>query len=202
MLPAEARLAGVRRLFEEQAYFTVHAPRQAGKTTSVRALAESLTAEGRYAALWASCEQGEAAGGELFAQHTAETGQPFSADAISRAHALTGGQPWLVNTLARQVVQEELTERSHTVDVPHVDAAKEALVLRRDTHLDSLIARLREPRLRRVIEPILAGKPLPRDVEDNDILDLEELGVIPPAPARFQVTNPIIRALIARQLDL
>ncbi len=40
----------------------VHAPRQTGKTTALRALAQELTAIGRYAALYFSCELGEAAG--------------------------------------------------------------------------------------------------------------------------------------------
>jgi hypothetical protein len=38
-----------------------------------------------------------------------------------------------------------------------VDEAKERLILTRATHLDSLVARLGEPRVRRVIEPLLAG---------------------------------------------
>jgi predicted AAA+ superfamily ATPase len=41
-------------------YFVVH-PRQTGKTTTLRALAEELTAAGEHAALHFSCELGEAA---------------------------------------------------------------------------------------------------------------------------------------------
>ncbi|NJL26709.1 MAG: ATP-binding protein, partial [Thermoanaerobaculia bacterium] len=39
MLPPERRLPGVERLVEQQHYFVVHAPRQTGKTTALRALA-------------------------------------------------------------------------------------------------------------------------------------------------------------------
>ena len=42
---------------------------------------------------------------ELYAQHTAETGQGWAAEAVERAFELTRGQPWLVNALARQAVQ-------------------------------------------------------------------------------------------------
>ncbi len=59
MLPAEPRVTGLRRLIDEKLYFVVHAPRQVGKSTSLRALAESLTAEGRYTALLTSCEVGQ-----------------------------------------------------------------------------------------------------------------------------------------------
>src|SRR5262249_30281640 len=33
---------------------------------------------------------------DLYGQHTADTGQEFTADAVDRAFELTGGQPWLV----------------------------------------------------------------------------------------------------------
>ena len=60
MLPAERRLPGVERLVERQHYFVVHAPRQAGKTTTLRALADALVAGGRYAAVLVTAEQGAA----------------------------------------------------------------------------------------------------------------------------------------------
>src|SRR5262245_6225594 len=65
MLPPERRLPGVRDLIDQEQYFVLHAPRQTGKTTCVRALARSLTAAGRYAALVATCETGQAVGGRL-----------------------------------------------------------------------------------------------------------------------------------------
>jgi hypothetical protein len=37
----------------------------------------------------------------LYQQHTAETGQPFTEGALHRTFAVTQGQPWLVNALAR-----------------------------------------------------------------------------------------------------
>jgi hypothetical protein len=60
MLPSERRLPGLRRLVEQKLYFAVHAPRQSGKTTCLRTFAQSLTAEGNYAALLTSCEVGQA----------------------------------------------------------------------------------------------------------------------------------------------
>ncbi|MCP4654150.1 MAG: ATP-binding protein, partial [bacterium] len=59
MLPPERRITDLRSLIDEELYFVVHAPRQVGKTTSLRTLAESLTAEGQYAALLTSCEVGQ-----------------------------------------------------------------------------------------------------------------------------------------------
>lgn len=62
MLPAEARLPGARALLEEDLYFVVHAPRQTGKTTTLNALAQSLSGAGDRVALRVSCETAQVAG--------------------------------------------------------------------------------------------------------------------------------------------
>ncbi|MCP4661177.1 MAG: ATP-binding protein, partial [bacterium] len=90
---------------------------------------------------------------------------------------LTGGQPWLVNALARLLVEDLVADGSTTIEARHVEIAKEALIRRRDTHLDSLIDRLREDRVRKVIEPILTGSNPEDDVFDDDIQFVEDLGL-------------------------
>ena len=50
-----------------------------------------------------------------------------------------------------------MKDRSVPVTALHVQSAKETIILERRSHIDSLIARLREPRVRRVLEPMLAG---------------------------------------------
>ncbi|WP_437878346.1 hypothetical protein [Sorangium sp. So ce513] len=62
MIPADSRLPEAPRLVEQMGYFVVHALRQTGKTTALRAVAERLTASGRHAAVLFSCEEGGAAG--------------------------------------------------------------------------------------------------------------------------------------------
>ena len=84
----------------------------------------------------------------LYAQHTAETGQRFTAEAVALAFELTQGQPWLVNALARRAVMEVVPDPAVAVTVEDIEAAKEILIQRQDTHLDSLAERLREPRVR------------------------------------------------------
>lgn len=334
MVPALRRLPQAPGLVDQLGYFVVHAPRQTGKTTAIRALAEELTAAGRYAALAFTCEIGRAAaddygaaqrgildqiryraglalvpelrpppwpeapkgnllnaalanwasacprplvlffdeidalagqslisvlsqlragynerpagfpasvilcglrdirdykaasGGdpgrlgtaspfnikltslrlgdftpeevrELYGQHTAETGQPFTDEALDRAYELTAGQPWLVNALARQVVYELGLPATEPITVAHLEAGKERLILARETHLDSLAARLAEPRVRRVIEPVLAGTLTELDAYDDDLRYLRDLGLVAPkAPAR--IANPIYHEVIVR----
>ena len=339
-VPALSRLPSAPRLVEEFGYFVVHAPRQTGKTTTLRALAAELTASGRFAALHFSCETGEAAGDDygaaqrgilqairweadaqlpetllppawpdatneallqaalrawaracprplalffdeidalrgqslisvlrqlragfsarpalfpasvvlcglrdvreykafagghpgrlgtaspfnikieslrlgnftadearaLYAQHTAETGQRFDPGVLERVIELTGGQPRLVNALAREMVERLVPDVGEPVTPEHVERAKERLILARTTHLDSLAARLAEPRVRRVLEPILAGGLLvdasDDDPYDDDLQYVRDLGLVAPDnPVR--VANPIYREVIARVL--
>ncbi len=137
---------------------------------------------------------------ELYRQHTEDTGQRFEDDAVDRAFELTRGQPWLVNALARQAVTREAVGRETTVTPQHIESAKEALILRRDTHVDSLVDRLREARVRRVIEPILAGN-LPSDeVLDDDVRFAKDLGLVARGATGLEIANPIYREVIPRAL--
>jgi hypothetical protein len=352
MVPASARLPEAPGLVEQRAFFVVHAPRQTGKTTALRAISQELTAQGRYAALHFTCEVAEAAGddyeaatrdiltqirlnaesrlpaelrppawpptsegsrlqvsllawaracprplvlffdeidalrgqslisvlrqlragfndhrdefpvsvalcglrdvrechsreiasrshgspeaaaggdssrlgtsspfnikleslrlgdfdadevAELYGQHTAETGQEFAPGAVEHAFELTAGQPWLVNALAREVVEKLPVPPSEPITVDHLDEAKEQLILARATHLDSLAAKLTEPRVQRIMSPLLAGDPLTLDDNpyDDDLAYVRALGLIARRPP-VRVANPIYREIIVRVLS-
>lgn len=60
MLPPLPRLPTVRALLDREHYFELHAPRQVGKSTALHTLAQTLTAEGCYAAVLLSVELGAA----------------------------------------------------------------------------------------------------------------------------------------------
>jgi hypothetical protein len=137
---------------------------------------------------------------ELYAQHTAETGQPFSEQALTRAFELTQGQPWLVNALAREIVEKMGVPDTEPITPEHVETAKERLIVARATHLDSLVSRLHEPRIRRVLEPLLAGTlSTEGDTYQDDLQYARDLGLCAPDnPVR--VANPIYHEVIARVL--
>lgn len=137
---------------------------------------------------------------ELYAQHTEETGQVFTAEATALAWELTRGQPWLVNALAAEIVQRLVPDRALPIEAQHVERAKEILIERRDAHLDSLADRLREPRVRRILEPIFAGHFLAPDVLEDDIQFVKDLGLVTAGPAGLEVANPIYREVIPRAL--
>jgi hypothetical protein len=137
---------------------------------------------------------------ELYGQHSTDTGQVFEPGAIDRAFHWSQGQPWLVNALARQLVEQLVPDRTRSIRARDVDAAKETLILRQDTHLDSLAERLREDRVRAIVEPILAGGVLP-PVPDDDLRYVLDLGLLRRDPAgSVEVANPIYKEVVPRVL--
>lgn len=136
----------------------------------------------------------------LYTQHTAESGQPFTDAALGLAFELTQGQPWLVNALAKLAVETLVRDRATPISAEQIAAAKELLIVRQDTHLDSLAERLREPRVRAVIEPMLAGLAL-GDVPSDDLRFVQDLGLVRAAPeGGLTVANPIYREVLPRVL--
>jgi hypothetical protein len=136
----------------------------------------------------------------LYGQHTAETGQVFLPDAVDHAFHLTQGQPWLVNALAAQLTELVVPEPARPITRAHVDEAREILIRRQDTHLDSLMDRLLEPRVRAILEPMLAGDTLGA-VSEDDVRFALDLGLVRMDPAGgLTVANPIYREIIVRAL--
>jgi hypothetical protein len=137
---------------------------------------------------------------ELYGQHTADTGQTFTESAIDYAFELTQGQPWLVNALAKEVVEELVPDRQTAITIEHLRIAKEILIRRKDTHLDSLAEKLNESRVRKILEPMLAGQ----DIEQtsNDDRDyLVDLGLLRRRDdGGLIVANPIYREIVPRVL--
>ena len=133
----------------------------------------------------------------LLGQHEAETGQKFGDSAVARIWELTRGQPWLVNALAAEACSA--TETKCCVDGVAIDDAKEALVLARPTHLDQLANKLREDRVRRVVEPLLAGSGAPRDPSADDLDYVVDLGLVR-INGSVEIANPIYREVVPRQL--
>jgi type II secretory pathway predicted ATPase ExeA len=136
----------------------------------------------------------------LYEQHTKATGQIFTADAINHAYYLTQGQPWLVNALAQETTQYLNTDPSVPITVDLINEAKEILIQRQDTHLDSLAERLRENRVQAIIEPILSGEQLP-DVPDDDLRYVLDLGLCKrDRGGGIEIANPIYREVLPKTL--
>ena len=136
----------------------------------------------------------------LLAQHTAETGQAFDADALATIWERTRGQPWLVNALADEACfrSEAGRDRTRAIGAGDIHDAQERIVLRRETHLDQLADKLREDRVRRVVGPLLSGGD-ERDFSARDIEYVRDLGLVAAEPP-LRIANPIYAEVVPREL--
>jgi hypothetical protein len=137
---------------------------------------------------------------ELLAQHTAATGQRFEPDAVERIDTLGQGHPWLTNALADQIVNWDVEDRGVAITAQHVERAKDTIILERRSHIDSLVARLREPRVRRILDPMLAGERPHNDLLDDDLAYVVGLGLVTTRRGFAEIANPIYREVIPRAL--
>jgi hypothetical protein len=137
----------------------------------------------------------------LYGQHTAATGQAFPQEVTDLVFEQTQGQPWLVNAIAAECVDKVL-KRDYTKAIT-LDMAGQAIqdiILRRDTHIDSLMARLKEPRVRRVIEPMILGETPTQDKFSDDYCYVQDLGLIRDDRGMMEPGNPIYAEVMTRTL--
>ena len=136
----------------------------------------------------------------LYAQHTAATGQVFTPEALELGWESTRGQPWLSNALAEQAVWKTAAnlDRSVAIDETRMRAAREALILRNDSHLDQLSDKLKEPRVRAVIAPMLEGQET--NASEADIQYLRDLGLIRQLESGLAPANSIYAEVLPRTL--
>ena len=139
----------------------------------------------------------------LLGQHTAATGQAFTEEAQALIGTRTAGQPWLVNALCYDACFRHGPgrERSRPITAHAILEAQERLILRRDTHIDDLAHKLREERMRRVVEPILTGA-AETACSDEDLAYVRDLGLLAQAddgPPR--IANPIYAEVVPRHLN-
>jgi len=140
--------------------------------------------------------------GRLYAQHTEATGQAFPCEVTDYIFEKTRGQPWLVNAVAREIVVKILENDPTRVIAPgHAAQAIENIILRRDTHIDSLLERLKEERVRRIVEPIMLGRDIEIDRISDDCRYVLDLGLISDNRGELAPANPIYGDVMVRTLN-
>ena len=133
----------------------------------------------------------------LLLQHTIESGQPFTQEALDTVWEQTQGQPWLVNALCGKACRAG-PDPSHPVGREEILNAQEHLILSGQTHLDQLADKLREDRVRRVIGPLLSGDQ-EHSFSSRDIEYVRDLGLIARDPP-LRIANPIYAETVPREL--
>jgi hypothetical protein len=130
----------------------------------------------------------------LYSQHWQETGQQFTDEAIEYAHYLTQGQPWLVNALAYQACFRDVTDRAQSITKEIIEQAKETLILRRDTHFTQLAKKLKEPRVKNLIDMAVGKHVALGSFSSDDLTYANEIGLI--AQTGLTIANPIYQEFI------
>jgi len=135
---------------------------------------------------------------ELLEQHNRETRQEFPIECKEEIFRLSGGQPWLTNALARQIVEIILQEDySRKITLEIVSEAKKQLILRRDTHLDCLIDKLNEERVKKVVQSIINGDKVQFEKLDDTLSYVRDLGIVSQS-SPLEFANPIYAEIIPR----
>jgi hypothetical protein len=107
-----------------------------------------------------------------------------------------------VNALARECVEELLqNDYAQSVTAELMDEAAEVLLLRRDTHIDSLLERLKEPRVRRIVEPVILGSEPVESTLSDDCQYVLDLGLLKREDRTLKPANPIYAEVILRTLS-
>jgi hypothetical protein len=141
----------------------------------------------------------------LYKQHTDETGQIHGEQAIDFIHKQTDGQPWLVNAIAKECI-EKILKNNFTKPLSK-DIAKQAIqniILRRDTHIDSLLDKLKEKRVQDIIEPIVITTEKNDNINysSDDLQYCKDLGLVKESKNKvLQPANPIYAEVIIRELS-
>ena len=139
----------------------------------------------------------------LLAQHAEETGQAFTDGALELILTRSAGQPWLVNALCREACFESEAGRDRSRAIAETDIleAQERLILARVTHLDDLANKLREERVRRVVEPILTGASVSA-WSTEDVAYVHDLGLVAlDDEGTPRIANPIYAEVVPRHLN-
>ena len=143
----------------------------------------------------------------LYMLHTEETGQQFDERCFPMLWQATEGQPWLVNAVGYEVTMKMKENRDRTVTITPamIERAIENIIYRRDTHIDILIDKLSEPRVRRVIEPMLSGEDEidEKGIPADDIQYVEDMGLIKRERGKpRRIACGIYREIIPRELTI
>ncbi|MCL2284169.1 MAG: AAA-like domain-containing protein [Fibromonadales bacterium] len=140
---------------------------------------------------------------QFYSQHTKLTKQAFKKDALEYIFEQTGGQPWLVNAVARECV-EKICKFNYSISITKEMArtAVHNIILTRGTHLDSLMERLKEERVRKIIEPLILGDSLAVNRISDDYLYTRDLGLIKEVGnGAVEPANKIYAEIMVRYLN-
>ena len=138
----------------------------------------------------------------LYQQHTDATGQVFEPGVAALAYEYSRGQPYLVNALARWCMDKIHDRRyGEPITLADMHEAKEKIIRERGTHLDSLMERMKEPRVKAIVESVLVGEDNRRDLIEDDVSFVLDLGLLREENGALLPANPMYAEIMGRYLS-
>ena len=131
----------------------------------------------------------------LYSQHTAETGQVFADGVLEDVWRLTRGQPWLVNAIGCECVEEIHAFRyAEPITVADVEAAKEAIIQKNPVHLDYLFYIASHRSVKPFLDAVLNGSITDAQCDEKPFRLLLRLGILSEHGDGFEFSNQIYKA--------
>lgn len=128
---------------------------------------------------------------ELIAQHTAETGQSFTAEVVQAIYENTAGQPGLVCALAQHLVSVMVPDRSQPVTMTAFYATLQHFLTDRfDKNIVNIVQKARE-RKDFMLRVLFGERPIPFTVDNVDIAYLFAHGVVDKVGGYVDVPVPL-----------
>ena len=132
---------------------------------------------------------------ELYAQHTAATGQVFEPGALDLVWEYTQGQPWLVNALASECVEEIHGFRyGEPITADDISTAKETIIRRDPIHLFYLFDMMKHPRIEPFFRDTISGKDIKAETDVEAFNVFKALGLFCKDGTKWNFANPIYAA--------
>ena len=136
----------------------------------------------------------------LYAQHTAATGQQFASDVLDAVVDWTGGQPWLVNAIARECVEKIHAFRyGDTITAADIETAKETIIRENPIHLDYLFYIANHPSVRPFMDAALDGSITEEQRNERNFRLLLHLGILSDDGCRLEFTNLLYKEYWGRR---
>ena len=137
---------------------------------------------------------------DLYAQHTAATGQVFEPEAVAEAYMFTLGQPWLVNAIAQKCMDEIHDGRyDEHVTAADVEVAKEEIIRANPIHLDYLFDMANLPQVKPFVVAGLRGVLTEEQRSETPFKFLRYLGLFIDRQGSLEFANPIYKEYWARR---
>ena len=99
------------------------------------------------------------------------------------------------------LLHRKLALNSYSIDTKPItkeiiEQAKDILIVRRDTHIDSLLDKLNEQRVSQIMDAIISGELVTQKFVSDDIQYCKDLGLLSCTSASFEIANPIYKQII------